>query len=492
MAEVRIDRPELRNRAFISQRTPSTPLERLSRALARTGEAGGRALQIAEERELADAEELLRSPLVTEEEIAEITRDSFFPQVKIKAANRQGQLQVENAREEIAQALRDAPDALAARQMLRERQAQMLDLTEDVSVQAGIREAFAEVAPSLLSTAATRRAQLLDERDNEIQGALFQGVLEQRPEEFTNNLVQELNVEVLTGGDIPAFHTRAVTGMANFYLEGDDEDGLNNTRTRTTLQTIDQVLKSNVVQSGAERAKYVKLRETIERDEIARQKAREGQAGLDDIHAAWQRRVTAWVDANPNQPIPQDLRKLYLDSAHTAAASRSALEFLDGVETRANPKAPGAAGLPAFKNGREILKKAVEKFDPNTGVFLIGTEGLAALEYYDSIASTLDPDVGTDPLRAQQAANELRREAVGRAESIAVEQEARRARQMQEFEVVNQRFPDPSDPDRVRLLQELAERQEQERVNAWREEARRQAAILGLDLDEDLVNLWDY
>ena len=380
------------NRGFISTSRPGqTLLGKLGDALAVSSSVIDTQVKDAAQRELDETVDLLSSPLITEEEAFEIEQAAAFPISQIKAKNRRGNLIAGQAFESVQDKVAKAPDAPTARKILRDAQAVILDGEEDLSVQAGIRERFAEMAPKMLAESAARRIAKRD-RDERVAVAEDQRMaLESKDSlEFINTLAGQVFQEQTAGGDVPALLDQSRNSIEAFWLSGDDDTSAGNPNANVAIDRIDDVL-DHINLDDAERLKFTRLRERIESAEEAKLidpntaslKAKEA------AHLQLQNELADWSLANPGRIPPPHMRDAYLRSAPTSAAGRAALGFYKGL-TEAAPM--GVTATVESEQTRGLLLKRLTNEDG-----FIEASGPELMAQYDEAVAQLDPNLRGDP-----------------------------------------------------------------------------------------------
>lgn len=353
---------ELRvNRAIASgfvetRRSPETPLEGLNRALNRGGRFIASGLNFAArqaEKELREADKLLSSPLITEEEVAEIEENATYPLAKFRAANRRGELLVQREAERLQDEVDNTPDPLAARALLQKEQAALLETVDDPAVAAGIRERMASLAPTLLSQASRRRIETRNAQEALTVDETLRLALEKEGAlGYVGNLIPMMREEESSGGDVDALLGRAAGVLEAHWLSGDDEDPNDNVFADSTMEAIDQLMEDGTLDSKQRKA-FAALRQRIENDEEAtrRRLAGSGASVEKQTHLRQQTAILDWKRDNPDTPVPQNLRDSYLRTAPTPAAQRAAQKWLEQ-----NVVTEGVLHKNEWQNGEKRVK----------------------------------------------------------------------------------------------------------------------------------------
>jgi len=394
-------------------------------------------------REAAEVEDLLSSPLVTENEAQEIRDSAITPLAKLRAENRQGELIVQREVESLQDAISNAPDAIEARKILRQRQQELLDAHGDeAGIASGIRERFADVAPNLLGEASARRIATRERQERlavdedlrlnlESSGALG----------YVNTLIPHLTDEALTGGDVDGILADAAIVLENHWKSGDDvEDPDGNVNTVDSLESID-ILLEDIPLDAKQRKAFTDLRQRIQSGEEAARRARatSDKPAKDAAHAQAQQDIINWIDANPDQPLPPQMTRRLIASGDTAAKKRAAREWL---KDQAPPL--GVVNTEIWEQGRTQLRAQAElEFEASIDFDLEDNVSPAdILAVYESLGARLDPALADDPAELRRVRENAIAEATVKAkERVDLRRQTRQDRvaQTERFTVEYQR-----------------------------------------------------
>jgi hypothetical protein len=391
-------------------RPGTSGLASLGQALRTVSNTVGDLTERAAEKELREMEDLLSSPLLSENEIQEIEESATFPLGRIKARNRRGSFLAQQAYDNVFDQVSQAPDATSARKILREAQQGILGQSDDASVQAGIRERFSEFGTELLSEAAQRRV-VARAREETINVAEDQRVALESGSRlnFGNVLVGQLEDEQIANGDVAALVDTSILSLEAYWLAGDDDEiGKGNVHANRTLDHIDLIL-DEVPMESSERLKFSRLRERIEAGEeaaIANPEKLQTDA-LKRAHKNHGAALTNWSLDNPGVIPPEALTRPYLATAPTESARRAALEFVQGVPD--SGQVVGVTGTKQNTQTRGILLRRLAAFDAE-----LSPEDAEAISFYDTLVSELDPDLRSDEAELRRQLDDIASLAVAR------------------------------------------------------------------------------
>lgn len=435
--ELRVDRTV--ERPFVALRGGESGLERLGRALGQGARATQQLASIAERearREAEEIQEALASPLITEEEIAEIEGDATFPLGRIKAQNRRGELMVESQFDQIQQQVEAAPDAIAARQILRKIQQQILDGLEgqDTAIAAGVRNRMATIAPRILAEGSERRIKMRKRQERLDVNETNRLALETSgPEWAAATIIDGWTDELVAQGDSEQYASDTSEMLLNHYLQGDNDDPLNNIHADDVLETIDLLLAKDTGiprDLEKERGTLIELRQKIENDEQNRFSKIEasGKLSASQAYANSYKRLVAHRETKPGEPIPEAL----IADAWNNAPSRTEVDELEGW-LKENAPEQGALYTTTWQENFSKLRQIFAADFESGGLQFAGASALIDADaIYSDIGRRVPASTSPEDLRT--IARESAIEAVNQAREIAQTRERTRAARVEDRE----------------------------------------------------------
>lgn len=350
--------------------------------------------QQAQLNEFHNVQSLLNDATLGPDEAKEIAGNAFFPVNRFAAQNRAGEARVHAARDVIEQDLLSAPDSIEARRRLRVHQQKLMEGENELGVQAGIRQAMADLAPALINDASKKRLELRNIQRRNDESFILRDQLTRDPKGFTGALGGILADQEMDATQEPDVHKTAGQTMLNMLIE-------NPAAAPFIKQAAREALDGGLVEGAENRAQYtgvLKAVETLEKAAAASvstekaQKAYRNKLGLDiyDLHLA-------------GEYIPEDMKRAYVSTFSDPLTGEAHLRTL--YESARNAPA-GVIDTDAYRAGLENIKA-----NQRTNIFIAPTEEdnqirAATLEIYDSIMGSVDPKQVQGTTDAYQQANQ--------------------------------------------------------------------------------------
>jgi len=368
-------------RGFVDVGRPGpTGLSALASALDTTADVGLKFAQQKLDQEVEETEKSLANPLVSDEEAREIEEEAFFPINKIKARNRVGENIVFRNRADIEDYLRKATDPVEARELLREKQAELLEKTTDLAEQAGIREAMASISPSLLTDASKERQATQARNDVISTISSQQHALEDTGSEgwvalFDTQLYTEtLATDARTR---QAFVKSAVDGLQNIYDS--------NPARGADILLAAKEKQSDKYLDPTERGYFGDLIDYVTREEDARGETITAKQKRDNSLMAAQTEIRNWIEEKGRTArIPDDLE------ARLYEFTDDPLNARDWLEDAYGDLAPMVSNTPEYKRAIVKLETLFAK-DPLSSSFQNPAEVMAATSRLEQIMQRMGP-----------------------------------------------------------------------------------------------------
>lgn len=399
-------------RGFVtSQRPGPTTLDALASALDAGTDLAKTEYDKFQKKQLDEATDLLSSPLITEEEIAELEARTNSPLIHQRARNARGGLIVEERIAAIEDEASKAPDALTARTKLREAQQALIESEQDPAVRAGIRQRMAEHSTRILSQAAVRRVDTVKREHKMTVASDLQAGLENGATAYGEIFSGHLYDATIAGEDMYEFNQDAVGTLRNYWQSGDD--GLDdNPDTPRVLEAIDIALQNPGLIDHKERSLWTQFREEVETDK-ERRKGNPEAALLkveEANHLAMMKAADNWIAKNPGKPFPPEWAQQLRDAAPSRAALNAVRSLVD--TQLADERLPGVLGTREYQEAHSML--APRQRDAN-GV--IDETAVAATELFEAGARALPPalkEPGRE-IELRQALTEMSKQSLAQA-----------------------------------------------------------------------------
>lgn len=356
----------------------------------------------AQENEFKQISALLNDATAGPDEVAEIASNAYFPLNRFAAQNRQGEALVAGARKIIEDDLVNATDPVDARARLRVHQEKLMEGINEPGVQAGVRQAIADMAGPMLNRASAQRVELRNVQRQKDESFILREGLRQSPEDFhlaIQGIFADQNLDATREPDI---HETAAQTLLNELVEHPDSF-------LSVRQAAEGVLAGDTVTDAKDRAQYsavLKAVKAIEDDKSSSLTVEQEKKALRGVYG---QRILESIAANPGMwPDQEDVDGYVANSPDPLAANANIQRTVEA--SRGRPI--GIVGTDAYKNGKDSLKAlgGTQMF-PGTNVPVPGSsadpETLAyANELYEQITGSMDPRL--EPLeantQAQQAA----------------------------------------------------------------------------------------
>ena len=382
-------------------RPGDTGLGALSRALTQVNELGISIAQRAAKKELEEVENQLSTPGLTIAEAEEIQEEATFPLARIQAANRRGGLVVEAAQDDIQDILDKEPDVVAARRKLREHQESMMPQARNDAERAGIREAYAKLAPRMLADASARRVAARDAEAQRVQSDSFKNAIEfGGPETVVNRLLDDQFDTEVASGDVEALQTTFLESVSAYWKSGDNEELDVNVNVDKTVKALDLFLDNGSMGSTIRKAT-----ETL-RDQILTKQQADVNDPLKGLNAAMDRehaQITELVNKaqleNPYSTVDPDLAIRWVETARTAARKDAVTAQILEMQTQ-GPPVRTVVEMKEVTQPRALLLTALKK----EGAVEIDEIGIAAMQEFDQTMALLDPKLQNEPGKVSEIA----------------------------------------------------------------------------------------
>lgn len=394
----------------------------LARALDVTIRSAADIAATAQENEFKQVESLLNDATIGPDEAKEIAGNAFFPINRYNALNRAGEARVAQMRTQIEDELVKATDPVDARMRLRKIQQDLMDGEQDAGVQAGIRQAIADLAGPAINKASAKRVELRNIQRRKDESVIFRETLINDPDGFADQLKAIFGDQSLDATQEPDVHATAAQTMLNLLIEDPDSMG-------TVREAAQAALDSGTVQNAEDRKQYTAVLSTVNQLEKARASQFSDTDRKNSLKAYWGNELDNWFRTHPNQYPPSEMVEGY-KSGHDdplAAVSkiRTHMEATKGGSV-------GAIGTQAYADGKKTLDRLFA-----SSPLIVKDEAAreveaAAYALYDQLVGAMDPNVINDEavLRQEtQALAELaQRQASQYSQEKKIDFEARDAR----------------------------------------------------------------
>lgn len=381
------------SRGFVDTGRPGpTQLSSLAEALQVASESGKDLFILARDKELADIEDKLSSPLLSAEEIDEIEEGAMFPIAAMKARNRKGQLFAEETRPEAEDRLAKAQDVVEARKILGELQARDLARAGgDAAVQAGIREHYASIAEPLLREASVKRRQLraLEEREN--RNATL-GLAARKDGRYLAEVIAgQVSEETLVDArNVPALHDDAVQTIINRYVE-------NPASAASMLDTIDAVLETpGVVSLESDKEKYLNAQRFIVKGQETLKVEKTDKEIRSAEHRAAKQAIFSFVKSG-TAPSSDAIERLYASAEDPQTAEKWLTELQKQNGTN------GVIGTPAYTRALNVVKATSLNDLSEPDPIVLGKR----MSIFNRLAAGVDSSVANDPALLETTLTEL-------------------------------------------------------------------------------------
>lgn len=441
--------------------------------------------QQAQINEFQHVKSLLNDATVGPDEAKEIAGNAFFPLNRFAAQNRAGEAKVHAARNAIEDDLAAATDSIDARQRLRKHQQALMEGENELGVQAGIRQAIADMAGPMINKASAQRLELRNRQRRSDEAFILRETLIDDPNQFVGQLKAILSDQYMDATQEPDVHQTASQTLLNSLIENPDS-------VVAVKEAAKGVLDSGAVVDAKDRALYAGVLKAVEKIEDDTTTAASTNAERKRLVSFYGLKIDDHLRAHPGTAIPDDLAAGYLANSTDPVAARARLR----TATEASKgSSVGIIGTDAYKNGKATLDRLFSSGSIMESA--LGPEDratkAAAYELYDQITGAIDPDVNKVDSEARAQAQQAAQVAHDRAKQFAEAQknsaDARRARQ-EELETEAVAAVGRGDAAAVRKIQtELDGLDSQSMLNVRRGLIRGvidYAEQAGIDIDRDL------
>lgn len=380
--------------------------------------------QIAQENEFKNVQSLLNDATMGPDEAKEIAGNAFFPINRFAAQNRAGEARVHAERNAIEDDLAKAVDSIDARQRLRAHQQRIMEGENELGVQAGIRQAIADLAGPMINKASATRLELRNRQRRNDESFILRETLIKDPDTFVTSLQGILADQQMDATQEPDVHETAAQTLLNTLIE-------NPPSVVAVKEAAQAVLASGAVVNAKDRALYTGVLKAVERVEDDTNTEASTAAEKKRMLNFYGLKITDHLRLYPGSEIPEALARGYRENSTDPLTAdgklRAAMEAAKGSSI-------GIVGTDAHKNG----KKTLDRLFAASMTQVTTPEGneikASAYELYDAITGSIDPRVAGEPaeaaLQAQQAAQVAHDRAKAFSEATktaATTREARRA-----------------------------------------------------------------
>jgi hypothetical protein len=413
--------------------------------------------QQAQANEFQNIQSLLNDATVGPDEAKEIAGNAYFPVNRFAAQNRAGEAKVLAERDAIEQDLLQATDSLDARQRLRVYQQKLMESENELGVQAGIRQAIADLAGPLINDASKKRLELRNIQRRNDESFILREQFTKDPKAFVPALGAILSDQEMDATQEPDVHKTAGQTLLNTLIE-------NPASAPFVKQAAKEALASGLVEGADNRAQYtgvlkaVRVLENAANDEGSDKKVKLRERSSLGMHI---------IDLNAaGQGASDEAReaeRLYLQTFDNPIPAASALRTLK-ESGRQTPV--GMVDTDPYRAGFKSIESQLR-----TSMFLVPTAQdnevrAATYEIYDSIMGAMDPEAvrqsGDGYAQAQQAA-EL---AISKAkEFVATKKDEKATREANTKELSAQMFEASKAGDKVTARALYKERERLKRAS---------------------------
>jgi hypothetical protein len=396
--------------------------------------AGEALIEGHKNREEKDAQEVLSNPLATEGEINELINESTHSLNRVKAENRLGEWRASEGRSALLDAMSNTGSVEQARTVMLEHQGLALQEAGSAGELAGIKEAYAQWAPSMLDQASARRVAETERQAQIVTtGSQRTALHEGGPLAYATNFYGQLSEEAITSGDVDAYVVSAVTTLENEWLEGEGMDDIPNPRTDLILNSIDAVMAdsdANMTDKSISQFRTLqkKILTAVGVDRVST--ARDQLDADKQTHLDLMKEINVFKAENPGKAVPQT----DIDAVREASWSPSILESSMNIIHAApeNGTKTGVAHSDIATDQRKLLARSLNLHEG--GTLLITDKGFAvarqAMNNFDELLETLPSEIAQDRPAFQRLlagmAKDAREEAADEIKRIAARDKADR------------------------------------------------------------------
>lgn len=361
----------------------------------------------AQVNEFQNVKSLLDDATIGPDEAKEIAGNAFFPINRFAAQNRAGEAKVHAIRDTIEEDLLQAVDSIDARQRLRKHQQALMDSETELGVQAGIRQAIADMAGPLINDASKKRIELRNINRRNDEAFILSETLVNDPDKFVPELQAILSDQYMDATQAPDVHKTAGQTLLNMLIE-------NPASAPFVKQAATEVLEGNVAVGSEDRAQYtgvlkaVSVLENASNADSTAKKARLRDRSIYGTRLLELNRIGA--GASPEARNYERLYESTFDDPLAAAAKIRTLKEsgrqmpIGMIDT--DPYRAGYASVKAQLSSSAFVSE--ESMIYGTTTPQEAEVATAAFEIYDAIMGSLDPEAvrisGDGHSQAQQAA----------------------------------------------------------------------------------------
>ena len=480
-------------RGFVDTgRLGRTGFDALADTLGVASEATKQGLLMARDRELKDIESKLSDATLTEAEIQEIEQSAKFPIAGMLARNRRGQLVAEQVLqdENISEALAGAADPIEAREILRKAKQRAYERAGgDAGVLAGINEHLGQVAGPLFQQAAKERRVRREQSARVERNSLLGSAVDQGGVYGAEVIVGMIEDQTLADPtNISELHSDAAQAFENRV-------NLDPTSFGQVEETIESILNTpGAISLKSDEAKYIGVLDKIEAYRKAAAAEFSTDKALKEAHAAAGSRINSILTLGAI-PTEADI-KAYADTATDPIAADKRARAMIAERTK-NP----VYASPAYKRQKAQLdlrmKSALDRTDEDDIPKIAD-----AIDTFNTLAGSVDPSVLQDEQAAADAFSKLADMSIKDASSNVDRLAAQRVLIEDENTEISNRLLDAEEAG-LTLGNEAQLRKTLERnVKALaggdagiqrriRFRLAREAETNGINMNDDIVNLWE-
>lgn len=439
--------------------------------------------QQAQANEFQNVQSLLNDATVGPDEAKEIAGNAFFPINRFAAQNRAGEAKVHAARNAIEDDLAAATDSIDARQRLRAHQQKLMEGENDLGVQAGIRQAIADMAGPMINKASATRLELRNRTRRNDESFILRETITNDPENFVPALQAILSDQNADATQEPDIHETASQTLLNTLIE-------NPGSVLAVKDAATAVLASGSVVNAKDRALYGGVLKAVERIEDDTNTATTTAAQQKRDRNLYGMKIVDHLRLHPGTMPDPDLWNGYIaNSPNPVVAETQLRNFMEASKGASI----GILGTDAHANGKKTLDRMfATAYDQPVSAEQREIQA-AAYELYDQITGSIDAQVTIDPAEAATQAQQAAQIAHDRAATfVSQTKDAATARETRKKELLARQLEAVGRGDVSALRQIKKERTELDSETVL--QSRRglirgvidQARQYGIDIDTDL------
>lgn len=371
----------------------------LARALDVTVRSAADIAATAQENEFKEVESLLNDATIGPDEAKEIAGNAFFPINRYNALNRAGEARVAKMQTQIEDELVKATDPVDARMRLRKIQQDLMESEPDLGVQAGIRQAIADLAGPAINKASAKRLELRNIQRRTDESVIFHETLINNPDGFVDALKGIFGDQSLDATQEPDVHATAAQTMLNLLIEDPDTMG-------TVREAAQAALDSGTVQNAEDRKQYTAVIATVNQLEKARASAFSDTDRKKGLKSYWGNQLDSWFRMHPNQYPPDEMVEGYKAGHDDPLAAVSKIRAHMEATTTGSI---GALGTQAYADGKKTLDRlfATAAFSIDDPTIDERETKAAAYALYDQLVGSMDPNIINDEMALRQETQAL-------------------------------------------------------------------------------------